>query len=77
MTKPTLTPRAQQILSRSRGKAPRPMPVPGLAEGPRVKTEDAAKLDASTGNRPAKPPHRHRFVGGGCEVCGMLEVEST
>ena len=62
MTKPT-TPAAQRLLARSRGKAappkrPHPMPVPGLAEGSRLRAKHALAFDAVVAGKPLLPPGR-------------------
>ncbi len=81
MTKPTST-RVQQLLARSRGKAARPMPVPGLAEAPRIRSEQAAALDRTlaAGKRldpPGRKPRRNWFLhainrGETCNECGRV-----
>ena len=80
--KNTTTGYAAQLLARSRGRAPRPMPVPGLAEAPRMKAEDAAALDRTlaAGKRldtPGRKPRRvwermFNQIAENCEQCGRI-----
>ncbi len=74
--------RAQQLLARSRGKAARPMPVPGLAHDGRLKAESAAALDRTlaAGKRldpPGRKPRRVwermvNLIAENCNECGRV-----